>query len=309
MALWRNRLALTKIESTYNTNSSPANTDALLFTELDISPVSVELAERSTIQAYMGNRASIVASRMVPVQATVEMAASGTAGTVPRWAPLLRSCAVGEAISAGVSVTYTPVSSAFSSYTMDFFKDDGARQAITGIRGTAELSLSAGQIPTISFDQMGQYNSPSALALPTPTYTTQAAPVIVNADNTTSVSVHGVNACLSAFSFSLGVATTFRQLAGCTKEMLPTNRAPSGSLTIELPNQATQDFLALVIAQTTGAITWQHGPAGNRLTFNASTCAFDTPSIQEMDSITMITLPFRPLPTGSGNNEWSLVLA
>ena len=67
-------------------------------------------------------------------------------------------------------------------------------------------------------------------------------------------------------------------------------------------------FLALVLAQTTGAITWQHGPATNRLTFTASNCAFDTPSLQEMEAITMITLPFRPLPTSAGNNEWSLAL-
>jgi enoyl-[acyl-carrier-protein] reductase (NADH) len=45
MAVWRNRLALAKIESTYNTSSAPANTDALLFTELDIPGVAVELAE------------------------------------------------------------------------------------------------------------------------------------------------------------------------------------------------------------------------------------------------------------------------
>ena len=30
MPLWRNRLALTKIETTYNTSSTPAATDALL---------------------------------------------------------------------------------------------------------------------------------------------------------------------------------------------------------------------------------------------------------------------------------------
>ncbi|MEI8251262.1 MAG: phage tail tube protein [Synechococcus sp. ELA057] len=309
MAVWRNRLALAKIESTYNTSSAPANTDALLFTELDVQPLAVELAERSTIQSYFGNRASIVTKRMVPVKSTVELAASGTAGTAPRWGPLLRSCAAGEAIVATTSVTYSPVSSAFSSYTMDFYKDDGARQLITGIRGTAELSMSLGSIPTLSFDQMGQYTAPAALTLPTPTYTTQASPVAVNSDNTTAVSVHGFSACLSDFSFSFGVATTFRQLAGCAKEVLVTGRQPTGSLTIELPNYATKDFLAIVSAQTTGSISWQHGQtAGNIITFTASTCAFDTPSIQEMEAITMITLPFRPLPTSAGNNEWSLAL-
>jgi len=91
--------------------------------------------------------------------------------------------------------------------------------------------------------------------------------------------------------------------------VLVTGRKPKGSLTIELPNFATKDFLAIVTAQTTGSISWQHGQtAGNIITFTASTCAFDTPSIQEQDAITMITLPFRPLPTSAGNNEWSIAL-
>lgn len=309
MPLWRNRLALVKAETTYGTSSSPAATDALLFSELDVEPLAVELIERETIQAFLGNRASLVAQRSVPVKPTVELAGSGTAGTAPRWGPLLLASACSQTIVTSTSVTYAPVSSGFSSYTMDFYKDDGARQAITGIRGTAELSLESGSIPTLAFDHMGLYTAPGALSLPSPTYSAQAAPLVVNADNTTSVSVHGISACLSSFSLALGAEMTYRQLAGCTKEVLITGRKPTGSLTIELPNLATRDFLDRVSTQTTGSISWVHGgTAGNIVTFTASTCAFDSPTIQEMDSVTMITLPFRPLPTGSGNNEFSIAL-
>ena len=42
MALWRNRLALVKTEATYGTSSSPAATDALLFTEM-VNATSLEL--------------------------------------------------------------------------------------------------------------------------------------------------------------------------------------------------------------------------------------------------------------------------
>lgn len=308
MPIWRNRLALVKIESTYGTNSTPAATDALLFTELGIEPASVELVERETIQSYMGSRTSVVAQVSVPVTATVELATSGTLGVAPRWAPLLRACGMSESIVANTSVTYAPVSSSFPSYTMDFFADTGSRQAITGIRGSAELSLEAGSIPTLAFTQMGIYTAPDTLALPSPTYSGQAAPVVVNSTNTTSVSVHGVSACMSSFSLSLGVEMVFRQLAGCTREVLITSRATTGSITIELPTTAALDLQARVIAQTTGAISWQHGPAGNRVTFTASTCAFDSPTLQDQDGVTMVTLPFRPLPTSAGNNEFSLAL-
>jgi hypothetical protein len=308
MALWRNRLALVKAEGSYGVSSSPAATDALLFTELDIEPLALELVERETIQSYLGNRASVVAQRSVPVKGTVELAGSGTAGTAPRWGAMLKACGLSETVVASTSVTYTPVSSSFSSCTMDFYADNGSRQAITGIRGTAELNLEAGSIPTLAFDHMGIYAAPGALSRPTETYSAQASPLVVNADNTT-VSVHGMSACMSSFSLSLGVEMVFRQLAGCSKQVLITDRKPSGSITIELPAFATKDFLAIASAQTAGAITWTHtGPAGNIVTFTASNCAFDGPTLDESDGITNITLPFRPLPTAAGNDEFSIAL-
>jgi hypothetical protein len=303
MALWRNRLALVKSESTYGTSSSPAASDALLFTELDVEPLAMELVERETIQAYMGNRASVVGQRSVPVKATVEAAGSGTAGTAPRYGPLLKAAGLSETIVSSTSVTYAPVSDGFSSYTMDFYIDNGSRQAITGIRGGAELSMAVGEIPTIAFDQMGIFAAPGALSRPTETYSAQASPVAVNADNTTSVSVHGFSACMTSFSLNLGVEMTFEQKAGCTKQVRITDRKPTGSITIELPGIATKDFIAIASAQTAGAMSWVHGATGgNILTFDATSVAFDSPTFEDGDSVTHVTLPFRLL----GNTTWTL---
>jgi len=309
MPTWRNRLALVKSEATYGTSAAPATTDALLFTELEVEMLALELAERETIQAFMGHRPSLVTQRTVNVNPTVEFAASGTAGTAPRWGALLKAAGCSETIVAATSVTYAPVSSSFSSYTLDFYADNGSTQIVTGIRGNAEITMEAGSIPTLAFTQMGLFAAPTALSLPTPTYSAPGVPVVVNSANTTSVSVHGVSACLSSFSFSLGVEMVYRQLAGCTQQVMITNRMPTGSITIELPAFATQNFVNLCSTQATGAISWIHsGGAGNIITFTASTCAFDAPTIQEMDQVTMITLPFRALPSGSGNNEFSLAL-
>ena len=303
MALWRNRLALVKSEDTYGTSSSPAATDALLFTELDVEPLALELIERETIQSYMGNRPSVVGQRSVPVKATVEAAGSGTLGAAPRYGPLLKAAGLSETVSASTSVTYAPVSDGFSSYTMDFYADNGSRQAITGIRGGAELSMAVGEIPTFAFDQMGIFAAPGALSRPTETYSAQASPVAVNADNTTSVSVHGFSACMTSFSLNLGVEMTFEQKAGCTKQVRITDRKPTGSITIELPGIATKDFIAIASAQTAGALSWVHGgTAGNILTFSASSVAFDSPTFEDGDSVTHVTLPFRLL----GNTTWTL---
>ena len=303
MALWRNRLGLVKSESSYGVSAAPAATDALLFTQLDISPLALELTEREAIQAYMGNRPSIVTQRSVPVKATVELAGSGTAGTAPRYGPLLKACGLSEGIVTSTSVTYAPVNSSFSSYTLDYYADNASRQAITGIRGTAELSLSAGEVPTIAFDQMGLFAAPTALARPSETYTAQATPLAVNSDNTTNVLVHGLSACMTAFSLSLGVEMVFEQKAGCTRQVRITDRKPSGSITIELPDIGTKDFIAIASAQTTGSLSWVHGgTSGNIITFSASSVAFDSPTFEDVDSVTHVTLPYRLL----GDNTWSI---
>ena len=80
-----------------------------------------------------------------------------------------------------------------------------------------------------------------------------------------------------------------------------------GSITIELPAFATKDFIAAASAQTESTITWTHGgTAGNIVTFTADQAAFDSPTFVESDSVTHITLPFRLMPTSSGNDDFTL---
>ena len=63
----------------------------------------------------------------------MELAGSGTAGTAPRYGALLQACGLSETIVASTSVTYAPVSSAFSSATI-YFNNDGIRHILTGCR-------------------------------------------------------------------------------------------------------------------------------------------------------------------------------
>lgn len=306
--LTRKRLILAKSEETYATSAAPAGSDAVLVTNLEVEPLAMELIEREIIDGNLGNRDNVVGQRMVNVKFSVELAGSGTAGTAPRWGPVIKACGFNETVTGGNTVTYAPVSSSFSSCTLDFY-NDGIRQLVTGCRGTFSLEMSAGEIPTLAFEMMGLYAAPTALANVSPTYTAQAAPVAVNADNTTAVSVHSYSACMNAFSLQVANEMVFRQLAGCTKEVIIPDRKPTGEITIELPPLGTKDYFTIASAQTKGAIGWQHGQtAGNIVTFNAATSAFDSPTYEDADGIQHLKLPFRPIPTSAGNNEFSLVL-
>jgi hypothetical protein len=308
----RKRLLLAAAESTYGTAPTFAGTDALLVSNLDVSPLEVELLDRELIQTYFGNSEKVVSQRMGSVSFDVEIAGSGTAGTAPRWGRCLRACGFGEAIVASTSVTYAPASANIIGLSLDF-NADGNRHLFTGSRGTATLNLAVGEIPKISFEFMGIYNTAAKGTPLTPSFANQAAPVAVNSQSTTGVTAFGFSGCMESFSLDLANENIFRQLAGCTQRVLITDRAPSGELVIEAPligsGAGEKDFFALVSAQTLGAIGWQHGQtAGNIVTFNAPTCNLGSPSLPDSDGVQMLGLPFMPVPSSAGNDEFSLVL-
>jgi len=308
----RKRLLLAAAEQTYGTAPTFAGTDALLVSNLEITPLEVNLLDRELVLPFFGNREKIVGQRMGSVTFDVEIAGSGTAGTAPRWGRCLRACGFGETIVNAASVTYLPASTGIVSVALDF-NADGNRHLLTGCRGTATLNLAVGEIPKISFEFMGIYNAVAKGTPLTPTFANQAAPVVVNSTNTTSVSAFSFNACMESFSLDLANETPFRQLAGCTQNIPITDRAPSGELVIEAPlagaGAGEKDFFALVSAQTLGAISWQHGQtAGNIVTFNAPTCNLDGPTYGDSDGVMMLNLPFMAVPTSAGNDEFSLAL-
>lgn len=308
----RKRLLLAKSEDTYGTSAAPTGTEAILVTNLEVQPLVMELIERETITGIFGQRDNVVGQRMAQINFDVELAGSGTAGTAPQWSPIMKACGFSETLvgaSPGpASVTYAPISASFSSCTLTFF-NDGIKQVVTGARGTWSLSMAIGEIPTLSFEMMGWYASPNATANVTPNYANQVAPVAVNSDNTTSVSVHSYSACMNAFSLQVANNLVFRQLAGCTKQVLISDRKPAGEITLELPAFGTKDFYGIANAQTKGSISLQHGQtAGNIITIACPTSAFDSPSYEDGDGIQHLKLPFRPIPTSAGNDEFSLVL-
>jgi len=308
MALTKRRLLLAKIETTYGTDPTPAATDAVLVSSLEVQPLQLELKDRELILGYLGNTEMVVGQRLVSVSFDVEIAGSGTAGTAPKWSALMQACGFSETIVASTSVTYAPISSAFKGVTLYFFAD-GVRHKVTGCRGTWSMGKEVGEIPKISFEFTGIFNAPTDETQPSPTFSNQADPVVVNSANTATLQVHGYAACLSAFSLDLANETPFRQLAGCTQQIMITDRKPAGEVTIEAPTIAAKNYFSAASTQTAGQFSWVHGTtAGNIVTFTAPTCTLGSPEYEDSDGIIMLKLPFMPQPTAAGNDEFTLAL-
>lgn len=303
----RNRLLLSKVETVYGTNSLPGGADALTLTELDAEPLQIDLLDRELITPYFGNTEKVVGSRMVAINFTCELAGSGVVGTAPRWGGMMRACGFAETIDPGVSVTYAPISTGFESISMEFYADS-IKHVVTGARGTVSINAETGSIPKLEFEMMGIFNDPVDAASPGPVYGDQARPLAINSDNTQSVNVHGYSGCLQSFTLSNNGEVVYRQLAGCDKQVVLTDRKPEGEISIEAPSIATKDYFTAVSNQDLGVASFVHGTtAGNIVTFNAPSTNFGAPGYDDSDGVMLLTLPFYPNPV-AGNDEFSLVL-
>ena len=303
----RKRLIICKIETTYGTDASPTGSDALLVQNLDVTPLNAEVVSRDSIRPYYGNNEQLLAKTSSSLSFEVELANSGTAGTAPKYDPVLQACALAPTVVASTSVTYNPVSSAIKSCTI-WVNMDGVLQKFVGCRGTFTLSGSLGQIPTLKFDLTSLYNEPTDATQLTPTYTAQATPLVFRQANTSAFSFFSsTSLCLQSLEFSLANEIVKRELINCSEEVLITDRKPSGSVMIEAPTMATKNFFNLATSDTSGALNVMHGiTAGNRVTFAAGKVDITAPTYSEQDGIVMMNVPFVAVPTTAGNNEFSL---
>jgi len=113
------RTILAKTEaSSYGVNSSPDGTNAVLVnSNLALTPLAGNTVSRDVIRPYMGAYEGLMADTQVQLTMSVEYAGSGTAGTAPRYSPLLRSSRLSETVMAA-ALTGTAQAGASGSITL-----------------------------------------------------------------------------------------------------------------------------------------------------------------------------------------------
>lgn len=306
--LTRKRLILLESEGAYGTDPTPTGADAVLVRDLNITPLQSDTVSRDLVRPYLGASEQLLANTRVEVTFSVELAGSGTAGTAPRYGKALLACGLSETVVASTSVTYAPVSTSFGSCTI-YYNIDGVLHKVTGARGTFAINGAVGEIPTIDFTFTGIYNAPTDTALPSVTYADQATPVVFKNGNTTGFELLFYSGCLQSVSFDIGNTLIYRDLVNCTKQVLLTDRAATGSVTIEAPTIAQKDYFTAALTDgTLGNLLFQHGQtAGNIVDFASTKVDIGDISYSDQDGVHMLTIPYTCVPSTSGNDEFSLV--
>ena len=306
--LLRKRLILVETESVYGTDPTPDGADAVLVRDLNITPLQSDVVSRDLIRPYLGASEQLLANTRVECTFSVELAGSGTAGTAPQYGKALQACGLSETVSAGTSVTYAPVSSSFGSVTIHY-NIDGVRHKVTGCRGTFTINANVGEIPTIDFTFTGIYNTPDDSALPSVTYANQATPLVFKEGNTDTFELLSYSGCLQSVTFDIGNTLVYRELIGCTKEVLLTDRSANGTVVMEAVTMASKNYFTAALTDSTlGNLTFQHGTtAGNIVDFASTRIDIGDVSYSDQDGIAMLNIPYTAIPSTAGNDEFSLV--
>lgn len=305
----RKRTILSKIETVYGTDPIPTGAaNAILVKNINVTPLSSNLVSRDLIRPYMGNFENLVAAAYGKLDFEVELAGSGTTGTVPAYGQLLRACGMSETVSAGVSVTYAPISAALESVT-NYFNIDGTLHKMLGSRGTFSVALSNLGIPMIKFSFQGLYSPVTDAAAPSVTLTAWQLPLAVNNVNTTNLTLQGfAGMVMSDLSVDIANTVIFRSLVGGTEQVLITDRKPAGSITFEATTVAAKDWWTGARAAATGALSITHGTvAGNKVTIAAPKVQITAPTYADKDGVAMIQAGLVLVPS-AGNDELTITV-
>ena len=305
MANFRKQILLAKTETTYNTDPTPTGAaNAIQTGTIEVVPLAAEYVERENVREFFGRRQQLVTTKAATATFSVELAGSGTAGTAPGFAPLLRACAMNETIiSSGTAAgaSYKPKTDSLESVTLYFYLDNLLHK-LTGARGTVSLDLATNQIPKLNFVFTGNFNALTDSTPPTATLSSFQTPNIVGNDQTSGFSIHGFAGALQELSIDLAnEVVNYQNVA--KKEIRITNRNPSGGIKLEAPTITAKNLVASVASATLGVLALEHGKiAGNIVTINAPKVQLTEPSYEDNNNIVIFNASLS-LATNTGNDE------
>ena len=315
--LIRKTAILAKVEATYGTDSVPTGAaNAMLVSNASFN-LSYNNVERNFIRPFFGGSGQLAGTRFVEINFEIELANSGTAGTAPAWAPVLRACGMAESVlSTPARVEYTPVSASFSSVTI-YYHLDGVRRVALGCMGNVEIMLNEGAAPMLRFSMVGLDGGRTATADPTVTLTAFRAPQVVTDVNSGDINLgctYAAGALSSGtvypsrgLSINLQNTVSRKALLGGQAVQI-SDRNVQGSMQLDLTAAQEVSFLSDINSNTNTTLGFTHQTgAGVGIIVHAPQVQRIDPTDQEYEGDVHIGQSLRFVPTTAGNDELRLV--
>lgn len=314
--LVRRTAILAKVETVYGTDSVPTGAANAILVSNASFEINYNNVNRDLIRPYLGGSEQLVGTRFVQLQFDVELANSGTAGTAPAWAPLLRACGFAEAVlTTPARVEYTPVSASFTSLSI-YYHIDGVRRVALGCMGTAEIMLNEGERPMFRFTFTGLDGGRTAVADPSVTLSSFRVPQVVSDVNSGDINLGctyatGVLSSGTVFpsrglSINVGNTVSRKALLG-GQSVIISGREMTGSANLDLTQAQEVTFMSDIAANTTTTLGFTHSTgAGVGILLHAPVVQRIDPSDVEYEGEFQMGLNLRFMPS-TGNDELRLV--
>lgn len=293
-----------KVESVEGTAEALTATEAILVGNAKYEP-EIKMTARPAASASLSPFPKVAGSRSAKLTFEMELKGSGTAGTAPEAGVPLKGCGFAEAVSAEVSVTYTPASSSIPSLTLGWYMD-GKKYLMAGARGSVKLDLKAGEPGKFSFEFTGTAIDDADVALLSPTYDATTPPAFLSA----SFTLDSVAAVIEGLSIDMANSVALRPSANAAQGFVSaviTGREPKLTVNPEDVLVATKDWWAKWEAGSLVALSAVVGAtAGNICTITAPKVQIQSAKPGERDGVGIQDMECG-LFRNAGDDELSLV--
>ena len=297
--------ALVAIEATYGTDAAPVAADAIIMSNVSFTPLEGDEVNRDLILPYLGNQGMVITGQYGRLECDVEIAGSGTAGTVPAYDALMRACGLAQTVTVDTSVEYSIVEDDQEAVSI-YFIQDKVQHVLLGARGTVSLSFAPSQIPHFRFSMTGLIGTITDASNPAVTMDGWETPVAVSKANTT-MSLFGWASVAESLSIDLGWTVTPRFLIG-DELILLSDRSSTGTAVVEAKAISEIDWFVAAKDRTRGALSLIHGTvAGNIVEITAPSVEIGKPTQGETNGIVNYSLPLALCPD-TGLDELSILV-
>jgi hypothetical protein len=295
-----------KIEATSGTDSTPtaaANAVQAYDVQLDIK---ANMLDRGIGQSDRALYPELRGKTTVDLKFWIELKGSGTAGTPPRWDPLLEACDR-QQVDGAASDDYIM---ALTGETCTIWVNiDGILHKMTGCAGDCEIDLTAGEVPKLNFTFQGVYALPTDAVIEAMTFDT-TVPVIVKG---TTFTFGGYAAVAEKILLKFGNKVVERASMNAAEGVLHFmvgGRAPTGTMTCMATLRAAEstDFIGYFDARTTRVLSFTLGAtAGNICRISAPACVLRPPKWVDKDGIRFMEVEFQ-MARSAGADEMDIYL-
>jgi hypothetical protein len=307
----KKEVILAKIETTYNVDSTPGATDAVLTEDTSWSHEGARMNERKAVRPSLGKLQSVFGGTLMQVSFSCELKGPGaaySASSRPEIDALLRACGLAVTVvttPGSETAAYKPASSALESCTIYYYRD-GKRHILTGCVGTVEFTLEAGGVGKAKFTLTGHVGAEADVALIAPTLDATVGPAVKGG----TFAIGGYAAVVNALTVSMNNKIAMPGNISASDgfgQLRITERDVSGSFDPEDVLVATKSFIADYRAGTTGALAT--GVIGatqyNRYKFDLPVVYYREVAPGDRDGITTLELGFGAAES-AGDDEVTL---